>query len=728
MGENTMRKTDFKITISVENVLSWMGIFQGHHLYEEVFEELQEMLPLAKEKIKPIALLEIGSLKNQEIEYKGEKITEALYSICSIGKEMENWSSRFFAEGDYVKGMLADAIADDYLFQMDGQLEEDVIQYGRMKKKGIVGRAEIPKDFPMEQQQAAYEATGAEKEGILIKPSFMYDPVKTLCSIYLLDDNEKRFRTQHDCRRCDNYTCKRRKTDMVSILVQIEGEEREIFARKSESLLTALQRHQIYLPAICAGRGTCGKCKVLVLAGECPASGEDEIFFSEEELKIGWRLACSLFPASDCKIRIVGNENEMEVVTAHDSDIENGVESTPDNEEKHSFAIAADIGTTTIAMQLVDQNNGSVIDTYTSINRQRAYGADVISRINASNQGKRDDLRAMIQNDLYKGVLSLTQAGTLQVEKMVIGANTTMVHLLMGYSCETLGVYPFHPVNIDTIHTCAKDLLSTDQMDFPITIYPGISTYVGGDITAGLYALDFHKKESVSVLIDLGTNGEMAIGKQNQIYVTSTAAGPAFEGGNITCGTGSIPGAICSVSVDEKKKAKVETIGGKKPLGICGTGVLETTYELLKAGVIEESGLMEEDYFEDGFELSHTEDIRFYQKDIREIQLAKSAVRAGLETLILEYGISYDEIEHIYIGGGFGYKMNVEKAIQIGLFPEECADKIIAIGNSCLKGLVKSLRDPEAEVRFEEIVTSSKEIELSSNKKFQEFYVEYMMF
>lgn len=265
-------------------------------------------------------------------------------------------------------------------------------------------------------------------------------------------------------------------------------------------------------------------------------------------------------------------------------------------------------------------------------------------------------------------------------------------------------------------------------MDFPITVYPGISTYVGGDITAGLYALDFHEKESVSVLIDLGTNGEMAIGKQNQIYVTSTAAGPAFEGGNITCGTGSIPGAICSVFIDENKKANVETIGGKDPLGICGTGVLETTYELLKAGVIEESGLMDEDYFEDGFELSHTKDIRFYQKDIREIQLAKSAVRAGLETLILEYGISYDEIEHIYIGGGFGYKMNVKKAIEIGLFPEACADKIISIGNSCLKGLVKSLRDSESEAHFEEIVNSSKEIELSSNKKFQEFYVEYMLF
>ena len=178
------------------------------------------------------------------------------------------------------------------------------------------------------------------------------------------------------------------------------------------------------------------------------------------------------------------------------------------------------------------------------------------------------------------------------------------------------------------------------------------------------------------MLIDLGTNGEMAVGCRDRILVTSTAAGPAFEGGDIVCGTGSIPGAICSVELRDGR-ASVQTIGGKPASGICGTGVIDTVYELKKTGIIDETGLMEEPWFDEGFLLSEAalsdsgREIRFYQKDVRELQLAKSAVRAGLETLLSRYGTSYDEISHIYIAGGFGHQMDVAKAAAIGLLPEE---------------------------------------------------------
>ena len=155
-----------------------------------------------------------------------------------------------------------------------------------------------------------------------------------------------------------------------------------------------------------------------------------------------------------------------------------------------------------------------------------------------------------------------------------------MIHLLMGYSCETLGVYPFTPVDISLTHTTSRELLGTQEQDFDIMICPGVSTYVGGDITAGMYALDFDRREKPCVLVDLGTNGEMAIGCKDRIMVTSTAAGPAFEGGNIVCGTGSIPGAICKIELDGEN-VKLETIGNEEPRGICGAVSLGNTLLVL---------------------------------------------------------------------------------------------------------------------------------------------------
>ena len=258
-------------------------------------------------------------------------------------------------------------------------------------------------------------------------------------------------------------------------------------------------------------------------------------------------------------------------------------------------------------------------------------------------------------------------------------------------------------------------------------IYPGISTYVGGDITAGLFALEFGSREKPSLLIDLGTNGEMAVGNRERILTASTAAGPAFEGGNIVCGTGSVPGAVCGLTI-EGEDVYPETIGSARPSGICGTGVVAAVYELLKEEAVDETGRMEEPWFEEGFLIAREGNIRFYQKDVREIQLAKSAVRAGMETLLLKYGITCDEVEHIYIAGGFGCQMDIHKAVGIGLFPPECEGKIEAAGNTSLKGAVRYLLDPLAEGEIKRIAKTAEEVSLSDSKEFQEFYMEYLSF
>ena len=232
------------------------------------------------------------------------------------------------------------------------------------------------------------------------------------------------------------------------------------------------------------------------------------------------------------------------------------------------------------------------------------------------------------------------------------------------------------------------------------------------------------------MFIDLGTNGEMAVGNRDKLLVTSTAAGPAFEGGNISCGVGSVAGAVYGVSI-ENGQARVKTIGDRPPVGICGTGVIEVTAELFRTELLDETGLLDEDYFDDGFLLAETAEgqkITFTQKDVRELQLAKAAVRGGLETLLVRYGIGYEELEHVYVAGGFGVHLDMEKAVAIGLLPEEVLGKIKAVGNTSLGGAAVYGQDPEAEEICRRMIENAEEIDLSTDKEFQDHYMDAMYF
>ncbi len=512
-----------------------------------------------------------------------------------------------------------------------------------------------------------------------------------------------------------------------------------VLAEEGKNLLEQLREAGIYISAACGGKGKCGKCKVRMTMGATEATEADCRFLEEAELAAGWRLACLSYPAADCTLEIVSDdESEFEVVAEHrEEQQEHGAAAG-------ACAIAVDIGTTTLAIQLVERESKRLLHTVTGINHQRAYGADVISRIQTSNDGKGAELTESIRQDLLRGIGRLLLEYPVEPEQIgavAIAGNTTMGHLLMGYPCETLGVYPFTPVNIETISLPFEDLFQEQltqageqeicrRIRAEVTLLPGISTYVGADISAGLLSCGFDRLEEPCILIDLGTNGEMAIGNKDRILVTSTAAGPAFEGGNISCGMGSVPGAICKVRIQDNG-AEVATIGDKPPVGLCGTGVIETVCELLEQELIDETGMLEEDYFDDGYELARTpegEPIVFTQKDVREIQLAKSAVRAGVETLMRRYGVTPGEVCHVYLAGGFGYKIDLAKTIAIGMLPEEFAEKTTAVGNSSLGGAVEYLAGPEAGRRLMQIVERSTEIELSSDKDFNQFYTDYMFF
>lgn len=715
--------------LNKQSVLKAMECYEDSPVYEEVMQEYdeihEEMLALAE----PVGILGVGTMPKEIATKAYKEGTPIIYAVISIGDGIKQCSTRGFQEGDYVKGMLCDAIADEALFSLEGRMMEKLQEVCSEHHVGILKRLEAPHDISMESQRKAWEYLELQKRfGIDISSGYMFDPVKTSCQVFILTEDETVFKAQHDCRKCPNVNCKMRNIPDTEVTVKKGEESRKIVVKGTESLMSALIREGYYISAPCGGKGRCGKCGIRVLDGEVLITPEDEKAFSKEELEQGWRLSCEVYPMEELTVSFeLGDESQFEILSEHQN------ENNGEISEESGYDIAVDIGTTTIAMELIGRDSKRSLHTVTAINGQRAYGADVISRIQASIDGKKEELQASIRKDLQNGIQRLVKEAGIPAQKVgrvSIGGNTTMGHLLMGYDCDTLGVFPFTPVNIDFIKGSYEEIIGSSELSAEVILLPGISTYVGGDIVSGLYACGFDKTDEICLLVDLGTNGEMALGNKDKILVTSTAAGPAFEGGNITWGMGSVPGAICSVKI-EGDKPEIMTIQDKAPVGICGTGVVETVAELVKEELVEVTGLMDDDYFDDGYPLAETEDGReivFTQDDVREIQLAKAAVRAGMETLVVCYGIDKSQVKKVYLAGGFGYKLDKNKAVEIGMFPEEFRDRIETVGNSSLAGAMEYLGDACSEERIGRLTAVSEEINLSSDKFFNECYMNSMLF
>ena len=544
----------------------------------------------------------------------------------------------------------------------------------------------------------------------------------------------------------------------------ISGRKEYIITEQEErkTLLSSMQEHGVYLDAPCNGRGSCGCCKVLFSEGETDGKKDtlpdptekEKILLSEEELKTGIRLACCTFLKKDCTVFIPdAKQSRMFVQTERETGTDKAVKKADRTQRpfgEQTYGIAVDIGTTTLAMELVNFRKNTVEGVVTSINRQRMFGADVISRIQAANEGKGALLRETVCSDLNRMIETLLkEAGQPQtvVKKIAVAGNTTMCHLLLGYSCRTLGEAPFRPVDVSLHKTDARTLLHREGMNAEVWILPGISAFAGADLVSCIYGSGMDLKRHTAMLLDIGTNGEMAIGNKDGFFVTSAAAGPVFEGGGVSCGVPGIPGAITHISLDEGIKAicpaptgdflstrdmtlicrgsRLETIEGKVPVGLCGTGIIDLTAELLMNGLIDENGTLCSPWFENGFPI--TEDgLIFLQSDIREVQMGKSAIRAGIETLLTKYGSALPDT--VYLSGGFGCYMDAGKAERIGLFPKGIHKKIVSIGNGALEGARRFLTDETGIERVNRIAALAEEINLAKQEQFNEQYLEHMFF
>ena len=342
------------------------------------------------------------------------------------------------------------------------------------------------------------------------------------------------------------------------------------------------------------------------------------------------------------------------------------------------------------------------------------------------------------------------------IRTIIITGNTTMCHILMGYDCSGLGAYPYVPVSIKIIVTDTQNVLGIEER-IPVIIPPGFTTFVGADITSGVLAIHSGKNlpsdnrnvddadnssvkdDNTFILIDLGTNAEMVLRKGDEFVVTSTAAGPAFEGVNISCGVASVEGAISHFEIREGLRA-FDTIGGKEPIGICGSGLVDIIYELRKNDIIDENGILIDKYIQNGYKIY--KDIALTQDDIRQFLLAKAAIRAGLEILLEESGIIYSDVDKLYISGGFGSSIDIHKASSIGIIPSQLSDKAEAVGNSSIGGAItlasslggkcddtfdisKKVNDVNIDY-LEAITSNAEEVNLSLHKEFQNKYMTCM--
>lgn len=724
---------EFHLHIDKEMVFRQIHCYPESPVYEEMEEAFENLLEPMKKLCNPVGVMRRGKIPSKFAVNGKETEREAIFVLVTVGQEISDTSTEAFTQGDYVKGMLVDAMADAALFSLEEDIQRELKAACGEWHLGVLKRLEAPQDISMEIQKEVLEQTQGETLlGLTLSQGYMFRPLKTSSQIYLTTQEEGVFQAQHNCRTCPNFTCGLRHVEPLQIRMFTEEKEvaEEIIYREG-SLLEVLRNQTEGIPAFCGGKGLCGKCKIQVVEGWLSITEEDRRFFGEEELKQGWRLACRAYPKENLTIRAGWkNESQMEVLSGYYKAGEEQKKSQKPAGEEKGFAI--DIGTTTVAVELVDLTTGQVEDTCTALNGQRIYGADVIARIQASMDGKGSQMKEKIRQELWKCMESLLQKRNLsrrQIEKITVAANTTMIHLLMGYPCDGLGSVPFTPYHIQEIKMKGKEIFPGLEEKTVLEIYPGISAFVGADIVSGMCALSMGQGEEICLLIDLGTNGEMALGNEKKLLVTSTAAGPAFEGGNIIWGTGSVPGAICHAKWTDKKM-EITTIQGEAPVGICGTGVIELVAELVKAMEVDETGRLEEPWFSKGYPVAHTKEgkeIRLFQKDIREIQLAKAAVRAGIETLLEEYRITAKDVGKVYVAGGFGYRLDYEKAVEIGMFPEEFQGKIQAVGNSSLQGAKELLVKGRCEAAAV-LAQKAEEVELSVHPVFQQAYMDAMFF
>jgi uncharacterized 2Fe-2S/4Fe-4S cluster protein (DUF4445 family) len=508
----------------------------------------------------------------------------------------------------------------------------------------------------------------------------------------------------------------------------------EVHGSKDQTLLEAMRLVFQNAEAPCGGSGRCGRCRVLVQEGDASAHPGRSILsaISEEEARLlgpdymeaGWRLSCMARFIKEGLLHLQPEERDFFIPEGQGSEA-SGLEPAA------GLCAAVDIGTTTIACVIADRASGRIVARIAAANRQRSYGLDLVSRIESVLHAS-GNLAAMqhlvrTQVGFLLGELRRKTSGA-QPDPIHICGNTTMLHLWEGESVTSLGSMPFRPVFLESRATTVR----SGSALFPhCRILPAISAFVGADITAGIIACGLHNVSgSPELLVDLGTNSEIVLAAGGQLLATATAAGPAFEGATISCGVPAVHGAVDHVSWQEGRFT-FTTLGDLPPVGICGSGLLDLLACLRTARLLDANGGLKMEVEEKelpAFLLPSNPVLRLTQADIRQLQLAKGAIAAGIRVLCRRAGIAVADVSRVHLAGGFGSHISSESALLVGLIPSELAGRIEARGNTALAGTLMSARDPGVIDLCNRIASEVRVLDLSRESGFQDAFMEAMLF
>jgi uncharacterized 2Fe-2S/4Fe-4S cluster protein (DUF4445 family) len=513
-----------------------------------------------------------------------------------------------------------------------------------------------------------------------------------------------------------------------------------VSVNEASSIRDAAIKAGVELYAPCAGFGICGKCAVKILSGQVRGEVDENSLC----------LACRTFPHTDCSVEIPGLSAAHELQTVVKGPGRKYEISPVSGLEKGALGVAVDLGTTTIAAVLADLESGEILSADSELNPQSNYGDDVVSRIGfASTPENLTKLQSAATESIDRLISRLCLSAHCEREKIhaiTVAGNATMLHLLLGVSPHSLGQAPYTPAF--TVHkpVLAEDLSINVNPDALLRTLPNIAGFIGGDTVAGILATGMGESGEIKLFIDIGTNGEIVVGNRNRLTATSAAAGPAFEGGRIEKGMRAEPGAIDHVTIKDGE-IKISTVGGEKPVGICGTGLIESVAAMLTYGLLRPDGKFPSDEIIHGMTAgmasryvkvdgSHRfvlysdgeREVWLSQKDISELQLAKAAIRSGLEILVAEYGGGYGSIGEILIAGAFGYYLKPHDLVAIGFLSEIDESKVRFVGNTSLEGALMALLSVRMAARAVEISRTVSTVELAGRKNFEDMFVQHIHF
>lgn len=504
-------------------------------------------------------------------------------------------------------------------------------------------------------------------------------------------------------------------------------------------LLEVLHRNEILVENPCNGKGTCGKCRVKVLFGEVsPMTETERKHLKPEEIAAGYRLSCMTAVLGDCEIELLHRETKHTVLTG-------GYVPAFEKDDLTGYGVAVDIGTTTVALSLVELENGRELAHASAINPQKQYGLDVLTRITYEYE-KGETAIAQLQKTIVDSLNVLLDQlcrdagiGKEEIAEIVVAANCCMTHMLLGVDARSMGRAPYAPEFLEVRECLATEIGLWVGKSTRLYCLPQVSAYIGGDIVAGAEVCQLEKEQGNVLFIDIGTNGEIVLAADGKLLSCSCAAGPALEGMNISCGMRAAEGAVEDVHIRDEGVI-LETIGSVPPEGLCGSGILAAVRELVKGGYVKKTGAFVQLAAQPKPEilrLSGTKreavlcrepEIIVTQDDVRQVQLAKGAILSGFLVLLEKAGITMEQLDKVLIAGQFGAHLPAESLVGIGLLPSAVRNKLQYVGNSAKTGAYMALLSREKRHSMEALAKKIGYIELAQTKDYDRIFAASMAF